>query len=105
MNVESTVFELIVASVLVDVTVEFIKVIFNAYFKTKNIKYKNVILRSISICVGILLSIAYGWDFPKMWGLNSKIPYIGQFISGILISRGSNSIHDILKKIGINTKL
>ncbi|MCY6355734.1 hypothetical protein [Clostridium sp. ZS2-4] len=105
MNLESTMFELIIESVLVDVVVEFVKVIFNAYFKTKNIKYKNVVLRSISIGIGILLSIAYGWDFPARLGLTSRISYIGQIITGMLISRGSNSIHDILKKIGVNTKI
>ncbi|MCY6371844.1 hypothetical protein [Clostridium ganghwense] len=102
---ESILVKLIFAATLVDVLVEFVKVVFDGYFKTKNIKYKNIVLRSISIIVGIALSIVYQLDFPAMWGLNSRITVVGEIITGLLISRGSNFIHDIVKKLGINTKL
>ena len=52
-----------------------------------------------AVFLGILVCIAYGLDIPAAVGITSAIPYIGHIITGILISRGSNYIFDIIKKI------
>jgi hypothetical protein len=60
-----------------------------------------------ALAVGILISISTGLDVLKLINLPSKIPYVGIILTGILISRGSNFVHDILASINnihANTK-
>jgi len=53
-----------------------------------------------SIVLGILIAVAYKLDLPEYLDLKfSSIPYVGNVLTGILISRGSNYIYDILKVI------
>lgn len=49
-----------------------------------------------SLLLGILVAISYKLDIPEQLGLNSKIPFLGSFLTGILISRGSNYLFDLL---------
>ena len=53
----------------------------------------------LSIVLGILISIAYEIDIPKYLNLHSRIPYLSNILTGILISRGSNYIYDLMTKI------
>lgn len=53
----------------------------------------------LSIVLGILISIAYEIDIPKYLNLHSRIPYLSNILTGILISRGSNYIYDLMSKI------
>lgn len=46
--------------------------------------------------IGILLSIASGMDLMIIIGIPLKIPALGMIFTGLLISRGSNFMHDIL---------
>lgn len=52
-----------------------------------------------SIILGILIAISYKLDIPEYFNLKSSVPYIGSVLTGILISRGSNYMYDILKTI------
>lgn len=52
-----------------------------------------------SIILGIVIAIAYKLDLPEYLDLKSSISYVGNILTGILISRGSNYIYDILKAI------
>ena len=52
-----------------------------------------------SIILGIVIAVAYKLDLPEYLDLKSSIPYVGNILTGILISRGSNYIYDILKTI------
>lgn len=49
-------------------------------------------------CISAVIAIAYAFnmdlDIFKILGFSSKVPYIGIIASGIIASRGSNSIHD-----------
>ena len=36
-----------------------------------------------------------------MAGVSTSIPFVGNVITGILVSRGSNYIYDLLKKFGL----
>ena len=53
----------------------------------------------LSIILGILISIAYEIDIPKYLNLHSRIPYLSNILTGILISRGSNYIYDLMIKL------
>ena len=52
-----------------------------------------------SIVLGVIIAIAYKLDLPEYLDLKSSIPYVGNILTGVLISRGSNYIYDILKTV------
>ena len=53
-----------------------------------------------ALAVGILVSILAKIDIFTMQGINLSIPVIGWILTGILLSRGANFIHDLFNKIG-----
>ena len=53
----------------------------------------------LSVLLGVMISIAYGLDLPEHLNLKSSIPCVGNILTGVLISRGSNYVYDILKAI------
>ncbi len=53
----------------------------------------------LSIIFGIVISIAYDIDVPKYFNLSSRIPYVSNILTGILLSRGSNYIYDLMTKL------
>lgn len=52
-----------------------------------------------SIVLGVVIAVSYKLDIPEYLNLKSNIPYIGNFLTGILISRGSNYLYDLLTSI------
>ena len=59
----------------------------------------------ISILIGVLVAAAYQVDLLAVMGLKTAVPYLGSILTGILISRGSNYIFDLIKAIGtVQTK-
>ena len=50
----------------------------------------------VGICVSILAKI----DIFAMQGISLSIPLIGYVLTGILLSRGANFIHDLFNKLG-----
>lgn len=53
-----------------------------------------------ALVVGILVSILAEIDIFTMQGINLSVPVIGWILTGILLSRGANFIHDLFNKIG-----
>lgn len=53
-----------------------------------------------ALAVGILVSILAKIDIFTMQGINLSVPVIGWILTGILLSRGANFIHDLFNKIG-----
>lgn len=52
-----------------------------------------------ALVVALLLSIGTRLDILSLLNIKTSIPYLGIILTGILISRGSNFIHDLLVKI------
>lgn len=52
-----------------------------------------------ALLIGELLAIGAGVDLLAMVGVPLKIPYAGLILTGLLISRGANFIHDLLQSI------
>lgn len=52
-----------------------------------------------AIIVGLVIAFTTNLDILSIVGIESEIPYIGVVLTGILLSRGSNFIHDLLIKI------
>lgn len=55
-----------------------------------------------SLVIGILLAFATDIDILKIIQIESKIPFVGVVLCGILLSRGANFIHDLAIKINPN---
>lgn len=52
-----------------------------------------------SIILGIAIAIIYKLDLPECFNLKSTVPYIGNILTGLLISRGSNYIYDLINTL------
>lgn len=46
--------------------------------------------------IGVLIAVAGGIDIFQIVGSPLGVKYLGMILTGLLISRGSNFIHDIL---------
>lgn len=55
-----------------------------------------VVLKYAALVVGVLAAIAYQVDIPTMAGLATAWPVANYIVSGIIIGRGSNYVHDVL---------
>ncbi len=52
-----------------------------------------------ALVISIIVSISTQLDIFKILNFGISIPFIGSLLTGILISRGANVIHDLLNKI------
>lgn len=84
-------FSVLVMSVLIEAVITYIKTI----VVDKNIKWQVV----VSMILSTALCVIYGLDIPALVGIVSPISYVGSILTGILVSRGSNYIFDLLKTI------
>lgn len=53
-----------------------------------------------ALIVGIGVSILAKIDIFAMQGITLSVPLIGWVLTGILMSRGANFIHDLFNKLG-----
>ena len=53
-----------------------------------------------ALIVGIGVSILAKIDIFAMQGISLSIPLVGWVLTGILMSRGANFIHDLFNKLG-----
>lgn len=72
----------------------------NNFFVSKEPKWQQV----ASLLIGELMAVGYQADLLKLFGQEAQIPYLGIVMSGIVISRGSNYVFDLLKKLIAATK-
>lgn len=49
-----------------------------------------------SVAFGELIAVGANIDFLAAVGLPMNVPYLGSILTGLLISRGSNFMHDLL---------
>lgn len=52
-----------------------------------------------ALTVGVLIAFTSSFDILQMLDITSRIPYLGEILSGILISRGANFMHDFIKSL------
>jgi len=55
--------------------------------------------RIASLAGGIVLAILFQVDVLASLGLTAIVPFVGQVLTGILISRGANVFYDVVKAI------
>lgn len=51
------------------------------------------------MAIGVLMAFMVNADLVKLLGFEEFIPYIGTIFTGLLLSRGSNFVHDLLKRV------
>ena len=81
--------------VMITVLVEGIITYFNKFFVSGSAPWQMI----FSLVLGIVVAIAYKFDLPRYLNMESNIPYVGCILTGILISRGSNYIYDLISKL------
>jgi hypothetical protein len=59
-----------------------------------NLDWRALTLRYTAALVGVLLCIVYQADLLLLFNLNPPWPWVGYLITGLLIGRGSNFVHD-----------
>lgn len=64
-------------------------------FVNKNVMWQQV----LGIILGIVVAIGYNADLFALFGLTSTIPLLGCVLTGVLLSRGSNYIFDLVKQL------
>lgn len=88
---ENKTFGIVTFAVLIEAIITY----FNQFFVQENFCWQML----FSIALGIIIAVAYKLDLPAHFNLNSQIPYVGCVLTGILLSRGSNYLFDLLNKI------
>jgi len=56
------------------------------------------VLRYIAALMGVGLAIAYRADILGLLGLAAWTPWIGWIVTGLIIGRGSNYLHDLVDR-------
>lgn len=69
------------------------------YFKTLVMNGKLQWQIITSIVLGVLLTVAYNVDLLSVVGFTSQVPFVGSVVTGVLISRGSNYIFDLVGQL------
>lgn len=52
-----------------------------------------------ALVVSIFICVLVNIDLFSLLGLTMLVPYVGSVLTGILMSRGANFIHDLFNKI------
>lgn len=55
--------------------------------------------KAMTLAVGVVMAIVFNGDLTAYLGLHTDIPFVGCIVTGIILSRGSNYLHDFVKKI------
>lgn len=84
-------FSLIAFAILIESLITYS----NNFFVTGTFSWEMI----TSLGIGIIIAVAYKIDLLKTLEFESKVPFIGSVITGILLSRGSNYIFDLLNKL------
>ena len=58
----------------------------------------DLVLRYSAAVVGLALCVIYRADLLALLGLTCPVPYAGEAITGLLIGRGANYIHDFANR-------
>lgn len=80
---------IICAAIIVEGIITYVK----TFFVDGKVQWQMI----TSLVLGIVVALAYSLDLLALCGLESNIPFIGQVLTGILLSRGANYIADLIK--------
>ena len=69
------------------------------YFKTIAVNGKVQWQIIASIVLGVAVAVVYDLDMLASLGFAASVPYIGNAITGIAVSRGSNYVFDLVGQL------
>lgn len=69
------------------------------YVKTWAVQKKIQWQQIFAVLFGIAISFAYCLDILAVVGIESPVPFVGNLLTGVLISRGSNYLHDLYNNL------
>ncbi len=52
-----------------------------------------------AMLLGVGCALAFGIDLFAIAGIPAAVPYVGQILTGVLLSRGSNYVFDLIGKL------
>jgi len=90
---------IIAVAILIEGLVEYGKNIADMFYGGDK---KTAITQMVTIVIGIALAFAFGANMFIPLGLTVN-HYIGMVLTGIVMSRGSNYVSDLISKIGQTT--
>lgn len=90
---------IIAVAILIEGLVEYGKNIADMFYGGDK---KTAIIQMVTIVVGVTLAFAFGANMFVPLGLAVN-NYIGMILTGIVMSRGSNYVSDLISKIGQTT--
>lgn len=62
-----------------------------------------VYTKYVAVATGVALALNFRTDFfEEFLGLTSYFPYVGCILTGVLLGRGSNWLHDLWKRFVLN---
>lgn len=88
---ENKTFGIASFAILIEVIITYL----NQFFVQENFCWQI----TLSIVLGIVIAVIYKLDLPACFNLRSDVPYVGSVLTGILLSRGSNYLFELLKKL------
>ncbi|MBQ7800008.1 MAG: hypothetical protein IJ370_05905 [Oscillospiraceae bacterium] len=81
----------LIMAVIVEAVIDYVK----GWVVQKKIQWQQI----AGVLFGVAVSFAYSLDIPALVGIESGIKYVGIVLTGVLISRGSNYVHDLYKTL------
>ena len=84
---------LLTVSIITEGVTEWVKLTYPA------IKDRTPIIYTVTAILGIGVALLTGADIFSALGIATKVPYAGQVLTGILCSRGSNYVYDLMSRI------
>ena len=66
--------------------------------RTLGLAWRDLALRYTATAVGVLLCLAYRADLFLFFDLVPPWPWLGYVITGLLVGRGSNFVHDFASR-------
>lgn len=94
-----TIAVIIAVAILIEGLVEYGKNIAEMFYGGDK---KTAITQLVTIAVGVAIAFAFNADLFVPLGLTVN-HYIGMVLTGIIMSRGSNYVSDLISKIGQTT--
>jgi len=85
---EINAFGLICTAIVIEGIITYVK----TFFKDGKFQWQML----VAIALGILVAVAYQLDIFALLGMVSTIPFVGCILTGILLSRGSNNLFDLV---------
>lgn len=88
--------QILIASILIESIWETIRILIMAIQKKNT---NEIIAKTGALAISILICVNYKIDLLNFLGFRDHLPYLGMVLTGIVVSRGSNFMHDLLNKL------